>query len=269
VFTPDTILDWVVVIALRLALAWGVVIGGRYLARHARSATQKLVARPDVLKVVSTTIGRLLCNIVYYGLFGAAIGLALIVLGVPATYVLTVSSVVFILAALALRESLSNLAATVIFLTFQPFYQGEIIETMGHTGTVQEIQLFNTVLLTVDQRFVSLANSEIQTSGVINYTRTGIVRNQAAVTVGYQANLEDAHRVIQEIISQDHRILADPPPIIAIQELTEIGVRLVIYCMSASVDGAAVTSDLRAQIKARFDTESIPFAQREIHLTSK
>jgi small conductance mechanosensitive channel len=266
----ETIIQWILEAAVRIALAWGVVLLGRWLARQLRIVVQRLVSQPHVMEVVGPTIGRLFCDIAYWGLLGLSFGLALIVLGVPATVVLTVSSIVFILAAVALQQSLSNLAATVIFLAFQPFRRGEDIETMGKAGTVQEIQLFNTVLHTYDQRLVSLPNSEIQASGVLNLTRTGIVRNEVTLAVGYQANLERVRQVIQESIDQDPRILADPPPSIVVQELADYAVRLIVYTMTAPADGFAVRSDLRTQIKARFDAEQIPFAlpKQEIQLVS-
>lgn len=257
----DTIINFILQYGLRILIAWGLVVLGRYIARHVRDLVRQVIARPSVTEMVSHTIGRLLVNIVYYGLLVAFVALALIVLGVPATYVLTVIGVVFLLAAIALQQSLSNLAATVIFFAFQPFRKGELIETQGKTGTVQEIQLFNTLLLTGDQRLVSLANSEIQNEGVVNHTRNGIVRNDVALAVSYQANLERVREVIHEIIAQDQRILIDPPPSITVTALAENGINLVVYCVSLPTDGWNIMSDLRSQIKERFDAEGIPFAR--------
>jgi small conductance mechanosensitive channel len=264
----DTLPEWVLMAALRVGLALGVIALGHFLARRLRALMQQLVAQPQVSEVVGPTIGRLLCDLVYYGLWAFAVGLGLIVVGVPATFVLTVSSIVLILAAVALRESLANVAATVIFVTFQPFRRGEVIETMGKTGAVQELQLFNTVLLTPDQRMVSLPNSEIQASGVVNMTRTGLTRIEVKLTVGYRADLSVVRRVLQDLLAQDARIVDEPPPVVNVQELADTGVRLVVYAVVKTEDVMPVSSDLQEQIKVRFDAAGIPFAmpQREIHL---
>ncbi len=264
----DTIFNSILLYLLRIALAWGVLWLGRYLARHVRAIVQRLVSRPHAEQVLSQTIGRLLVNITFYSIFGAAIALALIVLGVPVSYVLGLSSVVFILAAISLQQSLEALAATVIFFAFQPFRRGEVIETLGQSGVVQEVQLFNTVILNADQRIVSLSNSEIQTGGVVNHTRNGIIRNQVNLTVSYQVRLDQVRQIILEIIAQDGRILSDPPPSIAVQELADQGVRLNVFCMSTQPDGALVTSDLREQIKSRFDAEGIAFARQQIYVAA-
>jgi small conductance mechanosensitive channel len=182
--------------------------------------------------------------------------------------VLSISSVIFILAAVSLQQSLANVAATVIFLAFQPFRRGEVIETLGMVGTVQEIQLFNTVLHLGNQRMASLSNSEIQSGGVVNHTRRGIIRNEITFMVSYQTDLGRVRQIVQALLDQDARILRDPAPSITVLELGDTGVRLVVYCMSAPDDGVAVTSDLRTQIKTRFDVEGIPFARQEVNITA-
>jgi small conductance mechanosensitive channel len=263
----QNIFNWILLYALRILIAWGLIWLGRRVARYVRDLVRQLVARPTVNEMVSHTIGRLLCNVAYYGLLIAFGALALIVLGVPASYVLAVVGIIFVLAAVALQQSLANVAATVIFLAFQPFQKGELIETQGKTGTVQEIQLFNTLLLTGDQRLVSLANSEIQNEGVVNHTRNGVIRNDVTLAVSYQANLGQVRQVINEIIAQDQRILTDPPPAIFVTGLADQGVNLVVQCMSLPADGWAIMSDLRSEIKSRFDTENIPFARPLVYIS--
>ena len=112
----------------------------------------------------------------------------------PATFVSALSIIVFALLALALQQSVSNFAATVSFLMFQPFRRDELVETMGHTGTVREILLFTTVLHLPDDRLVTLSNSQIQGSGIVNYSRMGRVRADVAVTVAFGEDLRGPAR---------------------------------------------------------------------------
>jgi small conductance mechanosensitive channel len=152
--------------------------------------------------------------------------IALALLGVPAAAILTISGTIIVVLAIALRESLTNFAATIIFLLFQPFRKAELIETMGWTGVVQEIQLFNTVLLLGDQRIVSLPNGKIQEGGVMNYTRMGVIRADVAMTVSYGSDLSRVRAVLTDIVAGDPRALTDPPMQIVTQEFGENGVRV-------------------------------------------
>jgi small conductance mechanosensitive channel len=203
-----------------------------------------------------------------YVILGLAVAISLIALGVSATTVSTVIIILIALIGLALQQSLANFAATVIFLMFQPFKRGELVETMGYMGTVQEILLFNTVLLLPNQRLVSLPNSKVQESRVVNYTRKGHIWSDFSLTVDYGEDLSRVREVITEIVANDHRILRDPPFAVVVDELGENGVRLLVFPTVRPRDYWDVRNELRGQIKARFDAEGIRFSlpQRDVHL---
>src|SRR5262245_34138889 len=156
----DDATDFVLSVLRHLAAAGAVLIVGYLLARVARKAVSRLLAGYE------PTLGpsgvQLVTKTVYYLLLGVTAGLSLIALGVPTTFVVVVAALILVVLAVASRQSVADLAATVIFLVFQPFRRGELVETMGHLGEVQEILLFNTAILLPDQRLVSLPNSRIQ-----------------------------------------------------------------------------------------------------------
>jgi small conductance mechanosensitive channel len=260
----------ILTVLARLATAIIIVLAGRILAQLARKGGRRLLRRPEMVSILGPTLLRLLSDSAYYGLMAMAIAMALIALGVPGSYILAAITIVLVLLGLALQQSLTNFAATVIFLVFQPFRRGELIETMGKLGTVQEILLFNTTLLMLDQRLVSLPNSKIQESGVVNYSRLGIIRADVRLTVGYEQELGRARAVLADILSHDPRILANPPCQVAVVELGDNGVRLAVYAMVSPDDYWSVLSDLRERIKTRFDAEKIAFAlpQRDVRLTA-
>jgi small conductance mechanosensitive channel len=136
---------------IRAAIAILVILLGRYLAQRFRDAVIKLLHRPEVDKALGPGVERIIRQAVYFGVLLLSVIVALIALGVPAAAVLSISGTVIILLGIALRESLSNLVATVTIIFFGTYHLGEDIETKGKTGTVREIQPFNTVLLMGDK----------------------------------------------------------------------------------------------------------------------
>lgn len=216
----------VVPILLRIVAALAVLFIGRYLAARARDFTSELVQRPEVDEALSSSVESILVRVAYYGTLIAALIIALVILGVPATAIFSISSAVLVIVAVALRESLSNFAAAIMFLIYQPFRLGEEIETMNRRGIVQEMQLFNTVLRQPDRSLAILPNGDIQKDGIINYTRLGISRVDLKFTLQYEADVEKARAVIMEIMTSDARVLRQPSPAVVIMEMGDNGLEM-------------------------------------------
>jgi small conductance mechanosensitive channel len=269
--TTDNLLELLLTIAVRVGGAALVLLVGHFLARLLRGWVSKLLQKPHVAVTIGPSMVRLLSEASYFILLALTVGLCLIILGVPVNYVVTASVIILVIIAVALQQSLANFAATVIILFFQPFRRDELIQTMGYTGTVQEILLFNTVLEMGDKRLVSLPNSKIQDNGVVNYTRMGVARTDVVLTISYDADLDHVRLVVCELAAGDKRILTDPPFQVSVDGLGENGVLLKVQPWVSSDDYWNVAPDLRERIKTRFDAEGIAFAlpQRNIHITSE
>jgi small conductance mechanosensitive channel len=248
-------------------LGWRVLIAaltlvvGYYLARLLRNLVRALLHRPRVHAQLTPTIVRLVSDAVFYVLVILAVGGALLTLGIPGELLLSGSTAVVVVLGLAMQQSLANLAATIIFLVFRPFHADELIETMGKTGTVEEIQLFNTVLIDGNGRLISLPNSKIQESGIVNYSRIGTLRTELTVIVGYGQEIGSVRAVLLELLTADAQVLAEPPPTVTVQELALDGVRLSVQASVRAQDYWGLLADLRERIKTRFDAEQIAFAQ--------
>jgi len=248
-----------------VATAVLVLLAGRVIAGAARRLTRKMLERPDVARALGPSIVRLLSSAVYYLLQLLAGAVCLVALGVPIAAVLTVLALVVIVLAVALQQSAANLAATVIFLMFQPFRRGELVLVMGYMGTVQEILLLYTVLLLPDGRMLSLPNTKVQEHGIINYSREGRVRADANLTISYGENVKQARELITQIASRDPRVLTDPP-FVVVDDLGDSGVRLLVFPYVTPDNYWAVRNDMREQIKDRFDESGIHFALPERNL---
>lgn len=255
-----------VTIGIRLGAAILIFLIGRWLARAARRWVSRAIERTAMTPSLVDLLGRL----VQYGVLLLTITAILVVLGVPIAAVLSVSAIVIVVVGIALRESLADLAATVIFLLFQPFRIGEIVEANGIIGTVQEISLFNTMLMTFDRRLVTLPNSKIQQANIVNYSRASVMGSDLVLTIRHDADLMRAKEIILEVAAADPRVLPEPATTAGVRALGENGVELLARPFVSSGDYWGVKGDLAERIKLRFDQEGIPLAvpQRDVRVVT-
>jgi small conductance mechanosensitive channel len=251
-------------IAIRIGAAILVFLVGRRLARKARTLLDHELAKTSM----APSMTRLILLAVYYGILLLALILALALVGFPITALLGASLIIVVILGIALQQSIANLAATIVFMLFQPFRLGELIEANGVLGTVREIQFFSTVLVTGDNREVTIPNAEIQGNNLINYSRQGRLRIDFAFNVSYADDLAKARRVLEEILAADPRVLADPAPLVFVQSLDDNGVRIAVRPWTSIDDYWSLQRDLPERVKTRFDAEgiTIPFPQRDVRL---
>jgi small conductance mechanosensitive channel len=261
---PEDFLSTLLGVLLRAGIAVLVVLAGRWLARRSRLWLAQALTRVTL----TPSMESLFLTVTYYGVWILTIMTALIVLGVPAATVVAVVAIVVVILGVALQQSLRDLAAAVNFLLFKPFQVGDLIETKGITGTVEEIQLFNTMLVRWDNRVVILPNGEIQQAGITNFSTKPVLRTDLVFGIGYGDDIATARRLIEELVLADPRVLPDPPLQILVTELGDSSVNLGVRAAVSSADYWSLHNDLREQVKLRFDQEgiTIPFPQRTVHV---
>ena len=166
---PENLLPLLLGAALHIGVAIVIFLVGRWLAAFTRSRL-----RPALQKTKLTeSMVNLAVTLSFYSIWVATIVAGLAVLGFPIETLLTFAGVTIVILGIALQQSLKDFATAVIFVLFKPFEVGDLIQTKGITGTVQEMQFFNTVLLQGDNKVAILANAEVQLNGIINFTKMG------------------------------------------------------------------------------------------------
>ncbi len=250
--------------ALRLAAAVVVLLFGRRLARIVRELVRKAMHQAGLTE----SLVALFTAVTYYGILLLAVVLALALLGVPITSLVLALGVVVVILGIALQESLSNLAATVLFLLFQPYKVGDIVQTAGVMGVIKEIQIFHTVIMTFDNKLVTAPNGKIQDSNIINYSRLGTLRADVNVQVSYKDDLRQVKQTLLDILAADERVLPDPPATVVILDFGADGINVGVRPFVKLDDYWNIQFDLRERIKERFDEVgiTIPFPQRDVHL---
>jgi small conductance mechanosensitive channel len=251
-------------IALRVVAAIVVFIVGRWLAQRARTALRIALSKTTL----APSMTRLLLLLTYYGILLITLIISLALIGFPITALLTASLIIVVILGIALQQSIANLAATIVFMLFQPFKLGELIKANNVMGTVKEIQFFSTVLVTGDNLEVTIPNSKIQGDTLWNYTRLGKLRIDFVFKVSYHTDIGQVKRVLLELLTSDPRVLADPAPFVFVQTLGDDGMQIAARPWVNPDDYWSFQFDLPERVKLRFDAEgiSIAFPQRDVHL---
>ncbi len=253
-------------IAVRVGAAILVFMLGRWLAQRARTALRVALSKTTL----APSMARLLILVAYYGILLITVIISLALIGFPITALLTASLVIVVILGIALQQSIANLAATIIFMLFQPFKLGELIKANNVLGTVKEIQFFSTVLITGDNLEVTIPNAKIQGDTLLNYTRQGKLRIDFVFNVSYRDDIEHVKRVLDDLLTSDPRVLADPAPRIFVQTLGENGMQIAARPWVKPDDYWDVQWEMPERVKLRFDAEgiAIPYPQRDVHLLS-
>lgn len=169
---------------------------------------------------------------------------------------------------MALSGTLQNFAGGVMILIFKPFKVGDYIEAQGHAGIVKEIQIFNTILKSPDNKKIIIPNGGLSTGSMINYTSEETRRVDMKFGIGYKDDIDKAKGILQAIIDTNSLIMNDPEPFIGVIELGDSSVNIVVRVWAKTSDYWNIYFNLQETVKKTFDKEgiSIPFPQRDIHL---
>ncbi len=257
-------LSWLIDKGPSLLSAILILIIGRMLAKWIAALTRKAMAKGGV----DETLIRFLNTVIYYILLIAVIMAAADQVGIKTTSFLAILGAASLAIGLALKDSLGNFAAGVMIILFRPFKVGDLISAGGETGSVQQIDIFSTVLLTPDNQKVIIPNSGIAAGTITNINAEETRRIDLIVGIGYDDDIRQAKATLDELVKADERILTDPAPTIAVSELADSSVNLIVRPWVKTGDYWNVRLLLTEQIKLTFDERGIsfPFPQQDVHM---
>jgi small conductance mechanosensitive channel len=260
----DKIYSYLAAYGLKILAAAVIFVIGRWLARLLGGLTEKAL----VTSKIDKTIAKFAKNLVHIGLLVIVVIAALAQLGVETTQLAVALGAAGLAIGLALQGSLANFASGFVMIVFRPFKVGDVIEAGGVLGTVQEIQLFNTIVDTPDNRRCIIPNGQITGGCITNYTVNGTRRVDLVVSVSYDEDLKKAKDVIEQVLANDKRVLKEPAPTVAVSELADSSVNFVVRPWVKPEDYWDVYFDITSKIKLAFDKNgiTIPFPQRDVHM---
>lgn len=169
---------------------------------------------------------------------------------------------------LALQGTLANFAGGVLLLVFKPYKIGDLIDAQGHFGTVEEIQIFVTKLLTPDNKTVIIPNGAISNGSLTNVSNKGFLRVDLTIGISYDSNIKEAKDVLMKVMENHPKVMKDPAPVVAVSELADSSINLVVRPHASVVDYWDVRFDILEQGKVALDDANItiPFPQRDVHM---
>jgi small conductance mechanosensitive channel len=171
------------------------------------------------------------------------------VIGLPTTSLVAVFGAAGLAIGLALQGSLANFAGGVLILIFKPFKVGDVITSLGETGEVREIQIFNTILVTPENKTVILANGAVSNNTIINVSRLGFLRVELKVKIDFEEDINKVKEVILQTLGKDPLILKDPAPSVSVVEIFEGASLLAIRPYAKTGDYWSVYSNSYINIK--------------------
>lgn len=188
--------------------------------------------------------------------------------GIQVTSFIAILSAVAFAIGMALQGTLGHLASGVLILIFKPFTVGHFIIAQGYSGTVKEIQLFNTILTTLDNRIIIIPNGAITSGPIENLTVNGIRMMDLLFGIGYNDDIDKARKVIQSVVDSNAHILHNKDVEILVKELGDSSVNFATRFWVNVDDYWPVYFYMQENVKKAFDKEgvSIPFPQMDVHL---
>ena len=189
-------------------------------------------------------------------------------LGVQMTSFIAVLGAVGLAIGMALSGTLQNFAGGVMLLLFKPFKVGDYVAAQGHAGIVKEIQIFNTILLDLDNKTIIIPNGPLSTGSMVNYSTEPTRRVDFTFGIAYGDSVDKARKILFEIFKEDKRILTDPAYFVGLSEMADSSVNLTARAWVKGEDYWAVFFDINEKTYNSFSAEgiSIPFPQMDVHL---
>lgn len=250
---------------LRIALVLVIFFVGRKLIKNIVSLCDQALKRHGM----EVTVRRFFCNVINALGYICMLGILLQTVGLTATSLTALVASAGVAVGLALQGSLSNFAGGVLILLMKPFVIGDYIVQGNTEGTVKEIGLVYTELITADNRLIVIPNGTLIDSSIVNVTATGKRRLELSVGIGYKSDLKKAKEVLISLGENDPARDPENPVNVFVSELAESSVNLGLHVWVSSSEYWNAKWRLTENIKLAFDEEGIeiPFKQVEISVT--
>jgi small conductance mechanosensitive channel len=264
----DSATDWLTTNGLSFCVsllgALAFLFIGFWVSKLIVKALRKMMVRknsdPGLISFVSSLANIALKIMIIISVMG--------MVGIQMTSFIAVLGAAGIAVGMALQGTLSNFASGVMILIFKPYKVDDYIEANGVAGVVKEIQIFNTIITTVDNKTIIVPNGSLATNTLTNYSKQPIRRVDWTVGVSYGTDFNVAKDSIMRILNADSRVLKDPEIFVSISSLSDSSVDIVVRVWVNSPDYWDVYFDFYNTVYAKFNEEGIsfPFPQMDVHI---
>jgi len=243
--------------------AIAIFVIGKWVAKKLSGFIKKLMDRGEI----DTTLSAFIASIIDILLMVVVVLAAINNLGIDTTSFIAILGAAGLAIGLALQGTFGNIGSGVILILFRPFEVGNFVTVAGESGTVEAITLFNTTLLTPDNKVILIPNSAVAAGNITNFSKKEERRVDFVFGIGYDDDLKLAKATLQEIIDADTRILKNPESFIGVGELADSSVNFTVRVWVKAADYWGVHFDTIEKVKLTFDEKgiSIPYPQIDVH----
>ena len=257
---------------IQLATTWGIKLLGAIIvlvvALKVIGWLKKFIKKSPKLDKLDPGVRSFLGSFVSIALYIMLVIVIAGMIGIPATSFITILASCGVAIGLALQGSLSNFAGGLMILIFKPFKVGDYIEVCGESGTVSEISVVYTVILTIDNKSITIPNGTLTNSVIKNYTAENLRRVDLNIDTSYDNDIEQVKAVIAKLAEEHPLALAEPAPQIRVKTHSSSSLTYVVRVWCKTEDYWALYFDLVEGIKKAFDENGIeiPYPQMDVHV---
>lgn len=232
----------------------------KFIVRGVNSAVEKKISDPSLTGFIKSFVSMLLKVLLVISI--------MTMIGIQMTSFIAILGAAGLAVGMALSGTLQNFAGGVMVLTFHPFKVGDYIQALGHAGTVKEIQLFNTILNTPDNVTIIIPNGKIYSESIVNYSKEAQRRVDFIFGIGYEQDYDAAKATLMELIEANELILKTPAPFVALKEMADSSVNIVVRVWVDAPNYWSVFFDMNEKVFKTFNLKgiNIPFPQMDVHL---
>jgi len=259
----DVLRSLILAYAGRIIMAGLVLLVGWYLIKQLVAYVQKRLEKSSL----EASLNAFLTSLIKAALLIILIITVASMLGLEVTSLIAVLAAATFAIGLALQGSLANFAGGVLLLLLKPFRVGDYIEAAGYAGTVQEIQIFYTVLHSPDNKKIVIPNANLSNNSTVNYTANEIRRIDFKFGVGYGDDLQKVKEVLLGLAQEHPLIFSDPPPQVVLGEHGDSAIIFLFRVWCKTGDYWSIYFELQEKVKLRFDEVgiNIPYPQMDLH----
>lgn len=260
----DTVMEMGASFGLKIIEAIIILIVGLKLVK----VVKKFLRQSPKLEKIDAGLRTFLASASSILLYALLIITIAMILGVPVTSFITILASCGVAVGLALQGSLSNLAGGIMILLFKPFKVGDFIEATGEIGTVNEISVMYTEILTLDNRRVTIPNGSLTNSVIENYSSEATRRVDLTFNTSYANDVEKVKEVIMGVVESHPAALKTPAPFVRLSGHKESALEYTVRIWCNSADYWDVYFDTMENVKKAFDENGIkiPFNQLDVHI---
>jgi len=242
-----------------------VLIVGIIVVKVATNAIKKWMFKAKMAEILAEFTTRILRMIMYIFVIGVALAFLGIEIG---TALVSVSVVLGFVLGFALGDTLSNIASGFMVAITKPFKAGDFVTVNGETGIIKNVGISLTEIDTVDNKRIIIPNKLVWGGNITNFTRHPTRRVDIEMGVSYNDDLDHVIKTTMDLLKSDNRVLSNPEPQVAVKEMADSAVILVIRPWVKTEDYWNFFFDFQKALKQKYDKDgiSIPFPQRDVHI---